>query len=76
MAFAAFGAVAVIVAGGLIAFRWWLESRALELAVVREHTLKTAALASHTIDDGLRLLPGQMNDVLHRVKQLELTSRR
>lgn len=76
MAFAAFGAVAVIVAGGLISFRWWLESRALELAAAREHALKTAALASHAIDEGLRLLPGQMNDVLHRVKQLELTSRR
>jgi hypothetical protein len=76
MAFAAFGAVAVCVIGGLIAFRWWLESRALELAAAREHALKVAQTSERVIDEGLRLLPGQMNDVLHRVKQLELTSRR
>jgi len=72
MAAAAFGAVAVIVAGGLIAFRWWLESRALELAAAREHALKTASLASHAVDEGLRLLPAQVVELMRRVKQLEL----
>jgi hypothetical protein len=34
-----------------------------------------AQTSERVIDEGLRLLPGQMNDVLHRVKQLELRSR-
>lgn len=76
MALAALGAVVVVVVGGLVAFRWHLAARAAEFAAAREHALKVAQASERVIDEGLRLLPGQMNDVLHRVKQLELTSRR
>lgn len=75
MALAAFGAVVVLVVGALAAFRWHLESRAAELMAAREHAEKLATLQARVVDEGLRLLPGQVNDVLHRVKQLELNRR-
>lgn len=75
MALTVLGAVFLICAAGLAGLELWLRAKTRETTAAREHELRLAELSRLKTNVALELLPAQMNDVMHRVKQLELLRR-